>query len=145
MLTVQADKRSLYASSRRSKVLIQFLLHQGQCTLPNMYTFADCYSVFVASDPHLAFNSQSTGIFMLQGSDAHTESFIYATVMTRERDFTLDNILGRVLHSATVALLLTHVCRSDCARGIKRTVPANDEWNMQLLKDRKSPTLDLMD
>lgn len=111
-------------------MLIQFLLHQGQCTLPNMYTFADCYSVFVASDPHLAFNSQSTGIFMLQGSDAHTESFIYVTVMARETDFTdftLDNILGRVLQAATVALLLTHVCRSDCARGIKRTVPANDE------------------
>lgn len=77
MLAAQANKRSLYAPSRCCKVLIQFLLHQGHCSLPNMYTFAECYSAFVASDPHLAFNSQSTGVFMLDGTDAHTECFIY--------------------------------------------------------------------
>lgn len=49
----------------------------GALFLPNMYTFAECYSAFVASDPHLAFNSQSTGAFMLDGTDAHTECFIY--------------------------------------------------------------------
>lgn len=75
---VQTNKRSLYAPSRHCKVLIQFLLPQKQCSLPNMYTFAECYSAFVASDPHLAFNSQSTRVFMLDGTDAHTECFIYA-------------------------------------------------------------------
>lgn len=80
MMAAQANKRSLYAPSRCCKVLIQFLLHQGHCSLPNMYTFAECYSAFVASDPHLAFNSQSTRVFMLDGTDAHTECFIYLMV-----------------------------------------------------------------
>lgn len=80
MMAVQANKRSLYAPSRHCKVLIQFLLHQGHCSLPNMYTFAECYSAFVASDPHLAFNSQSTRVFMLDGTDAHAECFIYLMV-----------------------------------------------------------------